>query len=141
MNEMEAIFGPVIHAHTRADAIEAGDLVEAKAELVRDARLHHPVALTRAAWLDCVAWTDADTEETGAIQDEDGRLFDVLTMTRVALIGVRGGEAVATVHRIPRGERFDEDSEDGVPAVYLAVTVETDDEGRPCITVSQIGED
>jgi hypothetical protein len=141
MSEMEEIFGPVIHTHTRANALEAGDLIEAKPELVRDARFRCPVALTRAVWADCVAWTDADTAETGAYQDQDGRLFDVLYMSRIALDRVRGGEAVAALHSVPRHKPFDEDAEDAIPLVYLRVVVEADDGGRPCITISLPSED
>lgn len=141
MSEMEEIFGPVIDRRTRADVIQAGDLIEAKPELVRDARLQCPVALTRAVWLDCVKWDDADAEETGAIQDEDGRLFDVLAMARLALSRARGGEVVATVHRVPRGMPYGEDTADDIPLVFLRVVAEEDDDGDPCITISQLGED
>ncbi|MCP9964112.1 hypothetical protein LUX57_01950 [Actinomadura madurae] len=108
---------------------------------MHDARLRYPVALTRAVWLDCVQWNDEEAEKTGAIQDEDGRLFDVLTMARVALSRVSGAQAVATVHRVPRGIPYDEDTADDIPLVYLLVTVEQDDDGDPCITISQLNED
>ncbi|NEA22664.1 DUF6573 family protein [Actinomadura bangladeshensis] len=133
--------GPVIDAHSRADAIAAGQLIEARAELVRDARLRYPVALTRAAWADCVQWTDEDGEETGALQDEDGRLFDVLTMSRAALTRASGDRAVATVHRVPRGVLYREDDADDIPLVYLLVTVAPGDDWKPCITISQLNEE
>lgn len=132
--------GPIIDAHSRADAIAAGDLVAAPAELVRDAGLRCPVALTAAVWTDCVAWTEQDREETGAIQDETGRLFDVLIMSRAALAGVTGHQAIARVHRIPRGERFDEDLAEYLPDVHLLVTIAPGDDGAPCITISMPGE-
>ncbi|MCQ0012781.1 hypothetical protein [Actinomadura madurae] len=68
-------------------------------------------------------------------------LFDVLTMARVALSRVSGAQAVATVHRVPRGIPYDEDTADDIPLVYLLVTVEQDDDGDPCITISQLNED
>ncbi len=50
--------------------------------LAREVGFTVPVTLTPAAWEAAVAWTDADTEETGAYQDETGRLWDVLSMFR-----------------------------------------------------------
>jgi hypothetical protein len=43
------------------------------------------VQLTQAVWNDCVTWTSTDTAVTGIPQDEDGRLWDVLWMTRRAI--------------------------------------------------------
>ncbi|MEU9837100.1 DUF6573 family protein [Streptosporangium sp. NPDC048047] len=50
-------FGEIIAAYSRADALADGSLVD-----VSDASpFRWPTALTRAAWEDCVAWTEADT--------------------------------------------------------------------------------
>jgi hypothetical protein len=75
-------FGHVIDAYSRAQMIADGHLVPVDDGLARDAGLRFPVALTAAAWGDCVAWTDEDNERQGTVQDETGRLWDVLNMTR-----------------------------------------------------------
>ena len=69
---MTALFGDVVSTYTRAQALDDGVLVDA-GPLARDAGLTWPVALTAAAWADCVAWTEADTQRQ-VYQDETGRL-------------------------------------------------------------------
>ncbi|MFG6197840.1 DUF6573 family protein [Nonomuraea sp. JJY05] len=95
-------------APSRADRIASGDLVEIPAELSREAGLRFPTALTRAAWEDCVAWSDADNRRKGTVQDETGRLWDVLWMTCAALRSMPPGNRRATVrlHRTPRDRRI-----------------------------------
>lgn len=84
---------------SRADAIRAGELVEAPRELVHEAGLGVPVALTRAAWEDCVRWDPAD----GGMQDETGRLWDVLWMTRAAASrNPATSRADVVLYRVPR---------------------------------------
>lgn len=59
------------------------------------------VQITQAVWADCVTWTKTDTEITGIPQDEDGRLWDVIWMTRRALKTFDVKAAVA-LHRWAR---------------------------------------
>ena len=54
----------VIHTHTRAQLIEDGDLIDVS-ETAREAGFTVPVAITRAAWADCVEWT-AETDKRKA---------------------------------------------------------------------------
>jgi len=75
---LEEIFGPVIYAYTRADALEDGELVDIS-ETAREAGITFPVAITRAAWEKCVAWTPEDSRRQ-THQDESGRLWDVVWM-------------------------------------------------------------
>jgi hypothetical protein len=77
MTSLEDLFGPPIHTYTRAQAIADGTLVDVS-ELAREYGFTVPVALTAAAWADVVAWDEGNR----AIQDETGRLWDVLTMLR-----------------------------------------------------------
>ncbi|KLD26130.1 hypothetical protein TB9_23405, partial [Xanthomonas perforans] len=67
----------IIHSHTRANLLEDGDLVDVSA-LAREAGFNVPVAVTRAVWADCVAWSQEDTKRKHVPQDEQGRLWDVL---------------------------------------------------------------
>ena len=64
----------VIHEYTRAQAISDGVLIDVTG-LAKDAGFKIPVAMTSAAWADCVTVPpDADD------QDETGRLWDVLNV-------------------------------------------------------------
>jgi len=77
MNEtMAKIFGEPISIYTRRQALDDGVLVDVS-EMAREAGFRFPVALTRAAWEDCVSWSDADSKRQ-THQDEAGRLWDVL---------------------------------------------------------------
>lgn len=111
----------------------------------RDAGIVWPVAMTSAAWADCVEWTDATEARKGYTgQSESGRLWDVCWMlSRVVLRAARQGLQASPAHpmyvellRTPREGR-------GVKPrlVHLKFIVGPDDNGRPCITVMLPGED
>ena len=71
-----------------------------------------PVRITTAAYADCVAWTDDDTTRTGAVQDEQGRLIDVLHMAALALRTAPGpGRYPFTVWRVPRDAGLGDDGD------------------------------
>jgi hypothetical protein len=126
-------FGPVIDAYTRADMVRDGSLVEASPSMVSEAGLCYPVAFTRAAWDDCVAWTDEDSTRKGTLQDEDGRLWDALWMTRAAIN--RGGrdlsEVVVDLYRVPRTGR-------GIQPrrTFLSAFAGPGDDGEMVITIT-----
>lgn len=79
----------IIHQYTRADAITDGVLVDAdsvEAGICGSAGFTVPVAFTAAAWAETVEWNGATEAAKGTFtgQSETGRLWDVLTMARVA---------------------------------------------------------
>lgn len=132
-------FGPVIDVFSRADAIRSGALIEVPAATSREAGLTCPVALTRAAYWDCVAWTPEDDRRKGGLpQDEAGRLWDVIWMTRAAIN--RGGrdlsEVVVELYRVPRTGR-------GVQPrrTFLKAVAGPGDDGEMVITISLPDED
>lgn len=130
-------FGEAIHVYTRAQAIADGILVEVPEDLDRDAGFRVPVALTRAAWLDCVTWSDQDSRRKGGLpQDETGRLWDVLWMARSAARGVEGDQTPFRLYRVRREGR-------GVRPrlVMLVAHIGPGDEGEPVVTIMQPGED
>jgi hypothetical protein len=96
-------FGEVISTYSRAQAIEDGVLVDV-GEMAIEAGFRIPVALTSAAWSDCVVWSDADSERQ-VYQDQSGRLFDVLYMAHHAIRSSRSGGDRLTfeLYRVPRG--------------------------------------
>ena len=140
---MREIFGEPIHIYTRAQAIEDGQLIDVSA-VAREAGIVWPVAMTSAAWADCVEWTDAIEARKGYTgQSESGRLWDVCWMLSLAVRGAlrRGLDASQqplyySLLRTPTAGR-------GVMPrkVTLKFQVGPDDDGRPCITVMMPAED
>ena len=78
-------FGPVIYTYTRAQAIADGFQVEVT-KTAAEAGIRFPVFLTRAVYDQFVAVPPGVTG-----QDEAGRLWDVVWMTRFAIIRSRLG--------------------------------------------------
>lgn len=71
----------VIYRYTRQDAIEDGVLIDIS-ETAREAGIRFPVAITSSAWFSTIAVPDELVGE----QDESGRLWDILTMFRLAAL-------------------------------------------------------
>ncbi|MFZ5489658.1 MAG: DUF6573 family protein [Pseudomonadota bacterium] len=135
-------FGEPISIYTRAQAIEDGQLIDVSTT-AREAGIVWPVALTAAAWADCVEWTDATESRKGYTgQSESGRLWDVVFMLGLAVRGAmrRGLDTTRPLFyemvRTPREGR-------GVMPrrVRLKFTTGPDDCGQPCITVMLPSED
>lgn len=130
------IFGDAIYSYTRADALDDGYLVDVTAT-AREAGFRYPVALTRAAWEDCVAWSDEDTDRKHWPQDQAGRLWDVLSMTRFYIAGAtrrdpRVDRCIVELVRVPR-------QGSGCMARHVALTavIGGGDDGEPVITIGQ----
>ncbi len=132
----ESIFGNVISTYTRAQAIEDGVLIDAGA-MTREAGFVWPVALTSAAWADCVAWTEDDSEKQ-IHQDQSGRLWDALFMASRAIrsSSCSGDRLLFQLYRVPR---------DGWSRVAelttLKLIVGPGDHGEPVITILLSDED
>jgi len=69
----------VIFKYTREQAIADGVLVDVS-EMAKEAGIRHPVALTSSVWF---GFVDVPDEVRGE-QDEEGRLWDILTMFALA---------------------------------------------------------
>ena len=78
-------FGPVIYSYTRRQAVADGVQVEVTTT-AQEAGIRFPVFLTRAVF---DAYVTVPPGVTG--QDEAGRLWDVLTMARFAILRSRPG--------------------------------------------------
>ncbi len=136
MNVSTNLFGEVIFTYTRAQAIADGVLVDVT-ETAREAGFNWPVALTQAAWEDCVAWNDRDSDIQGVHQDQDGRLWDVLWMAHMAIRGRPGQDRLLyPLHRVPR----DGMSSDAVETV-LKIVAGPGDQGEPVVTIMLPEED
>lgn len=140
---MREVFGEPISVYTRAQAIEDGQLIDVSIT-AREAGIVWPVALTSAAWADCVEWTDETEARKGYTgQSESGRLWDVVWMLSLAVRGAlrRGLDASQqplyySLLRTPAAGR-------GVMPrkATLKFMVGPGDQGEPVITVMMPGED
>jgi len=129
-------FGPVISTYSRAQAIADGVLIEAGA-MAKEAGFKWPVALTRAAWSDCVQWCDADNRHQVA-QDQSGRLWDVLYMAIVAIKTRRpsGHQLLFELYRVPNDGQSSK-----AFITTLKLIVGPGDHGEPVVTIMQPNED
>lgn len=134
MSDMEALFGRPIHTYTREDALADGELVDVT-HMARDARFRIDVALTRSAWAAVVEWDDERPE----LQDEDGRLWDVLYTARAALhhkatsSDPSGDRVNFRVFRVPNEDRGRQWNDPEL--VELVVHIGPGDEGEAVATV------
>ncbi|MCG7890135.1 MAG: hypothetical protein JAZ17_27700 [Candidatus Thiodiazotropha endolucinida] len=132
----ESYFGKVISTYTRAQAIEDGVLIDAGA-MASEAGFKWPVALTTAAWADCVAWTEEDSRQQ-VYQDETGRLWDVIYMASHAIRTSKdsGDRLLFQLYRVPRDGKSLE-----AELVTLRLIVGPGDAGEPVVTILQQHED
>ncbi|MXW35303.1 MAG: hypothetical protein F4103_14475 [Boseongicola sp. SB0673_bin_14] len=123
-------FGAVIFAYTRGQAIEDGVLVDVS-ETAREAGFRIPVAVTRTVWERLVALPEGYL----GVQDEDGRLWDVLWMAYVHVRSAPAGDRV-TMCVLVRDVRADlHDSDAPARAHSPIVAIGPGDEGEPVITI------
>lgn len=129
--------GAIIFAYTREEALADGVLIDA-GDMAREVGFKVPVAITGAAWLDCVTWTEFDKRK--CYQDEAGRLWDLLYMAGLAVRAAARKndrtEVLYTFYRVPRGGR-------GMTAkkVTLKICSGAGDTGEHVITIMLPDED
>jgi hypothetical protein len=124
-----SLFGPVIHAYTRAQVLADGVLVDVT-EISKEVGFNLPVAITEALH-NCLTSTKADA----AIgQDYDGRLWDVLWLAAFTIkLADHGREVVAfTVLQQEVEAKSGQPKEIQLP---LRAVCEPGDEGEPVITI------
>jgi len=78
-------FGPVIYTYSRSQAVADGNQIEVT-KTAQEAGIRFPVFLTRAVY-DAYVTVPPDV----SCQDEAGRLWDIITMTRFAILRSRPG--------------------------------------------------
>ena len=132
------IFGNVIYAYTRAQAIEDGVLIDVT-ETAREAGIKFPTALTSTIWSDYIAVP----EELKNCQDEAGRLWDIVWMLSCAVRSghIKGeiGTFEVIIAKPDKGDwRDNEKAHDGnrdQRLVALKAVCGPSDDGSPCITI------
>jgi hypothetical protein len=121
--ESDGLFGPYVYRYTRAQALADGELVDVTT-VAAEAGFCHPVALTAAVWRLAVEWPASEPE----IQDEQGRLWDVVYMAADAARRQAGREQLFGLAVVPRGRMAPE-------SVQLKCVCGPGDDGEPVITI------
>jgi hypothetical protein len=128
----------LIHVYSRTDAIEDGMLLDVTT-VAREMGFRYPTAITHAAWHDCVAWNDADSERKRIVQDENHRLRHVLARLLIAIrtSGFKDEDRIFfNVERVPCDGASKEPQ-----ALMLMSVCGPGDTAEPVITISFLGED
>lgn len=120
-----------IYAYTRAMAIADGVLVDIS-EMAKEAGYRYPVAMTNTAYQKCVAVPESLKGE----QDEDGRLWDVLWMSRFRKV-VPGSEGTTATFEVLVQTRPDAEPE----TVTLKAICGPGDTAAPVVTMMMPWED
>jgi hypothetical protein len=124
-------FGGVIYAYTRSQAVADGVQVDVT-KTAQEAGIKFPMFLTRAVWDACVAVPEGVTA-----QDEAGRLWDIVWMTRFGIIRSRPG-----CDRIPVALYVRNDNQRSRLIKLIAQCGPLDiDDPQPAITVMMPDED
>ena len=131
-NSVKELFGEVIYAYTREQAIADGVLIDVS-KMAKEAGIKFPVAVTSAVWHEYIV-PDKAMVEFG--QDENGRLWDVLWMFRCNALRNSSDLMFFEVYFFMDG--------DGVPKkelVTLKAACGPGDNGEPVITIMKPDED
>ena len=121
----------LVFSYSRRQALGDGVLVDVTA-MAREAAFRYPVAVTRAVW-DGVVTPDDEGRASG--QSEAGRLWDVLTLLRVAIRRSKGPAQTLEFHVLVV------ERETSRRTVTLKAVCGPDDDGSPCITTMLPHED
>jgi hypothetical protein len=130
-NNENSPFGEAIFSYTRSQALADGVQVEVT-KTAQEAGIRFPVFLTRAVY-DAYVTVPPDV----SCQDEAGRLWDILTMTRFAIIRSQPG-----CDRLPVALYVRNDDRRPHLVRLTAVCGPLDiDDPQPAITLMMLGED
>ena len=126
----------IISVYTRAQALADGFLIDVS-HMPKEAGFTVPVAVTNAVWERCIFWTDEDTERQ-TIQHTNGRLWDVLSMLRLAIActKVKAVSLCCKLSIIPPDGRSRKPK-----ATILKSVMSGGDKGEPVITIMLPEED
>jgi hypothetical protein len=127
----------LVFSYTRAQALADGVLVAVPEDIQKEAGFRIPVAMSSRVYEDCVAWTVEDSERKQVSQDQEARLWDLLTMARFAAQCEPSRSIVAfDLLRVPKQGR-------GIMArrLRLVMTIHQGDNGEPCMTIMFPDED
>lgn len=134
MNEHNDCLNEHIYIYTRAQAIEDGVLVDVS-ETAKEAGFQIPVAVTQAVWHEYIEWKNVKNKK--AIQNTEGRLWDVLSMLRFACSRLKDeSEIKYRLYVVPQDKQTVKSS-----LVELRAAIAGGDNGEPVITIMLPDED
>ena len=130
-NNTESPFGSLIYSYTRAQAVADGVQVEVT-KTAQEAGINFPMFLTRAVYDNYVTVPEGVTA-----QDEAGRLWDIVWMTRFGILRAQPGR-----DRIPVALYVRNDNHRAKLVKLIATCGPLDmDDPQPAITVMMPDED
>jgi hypothetical protein len=133
-SEQESLFGDVIYAYTRAQALADGVLIDVT-EDAREAGIKYPTAVTEALWN---GYIDPDERLKSMGQSARGRLWDVLFLfTFAARSSPKGcNELLYKVNFLmDEGDKYQQET------VEIKAVCGPGDDGAPVITIMLPDED
>jgi hypothetical protein len=134
-NPLNAFFGELIFAYTRADALEDGILIDVST-LAREAGFLLPTAVTAALW------GDLENIPPDYGQDVQGRLWDVLYMGNIAInLAVKEGRGNSPVIVYGMLMPFPKDDVGVETLYYVKSVIGPGDDGKPVMTFMKPDED
>lgn len=129
-------FGPVVYSYTRSQAVADGVQVDVT-KVAQEAGIKFPMFLTRTVY---DAYVTVPPDVIG--QDEAGRLWDVVWMTRFGILRARPGKGGATCTRIPVALYVRNDNHAAKLVKLIAHCGPLDiDDPQPAITLMMTDED
>lgn len=135
------LFGDLVYAYTRADALSDGVLLELPQ--AADAGFKVPVAITSAAYATCIAWPEADPKLPSILRlREEMVLLAAVTEARVHRRRMAAG-------KVERPDRIDftvetvqlREGKADLAQVALYMVIGGGDQGEPVGTIMLVGED
>jgi hypothetical protein len=126
-------FGPPIYTYTRKQALADGVQVQVAPAVAEEAGFKFPIFLTDTVHAECVKVPEGVT-----CQDEDGRLWDILTMLHHAIRNSPAGADRIPFSLYVRNEETADASLVKLHAVCAALDI---DDPQPSITVMLPEED
>ena len=90
----------LVYAYSRANALDDGVLVDVS-EVAKEAGFKLPCAVTRAVWDNLIEWDPVDTKRQ-VVQDESGRLWDVLYRAALAARPSKESQIYFDLYVVPR---------------------------------------
>jgi hypothetical protein len=128
----ENIWGEVIYAYSRKNAIDDGYLVDVT-QTAKESGIVFPVALTKAVWN-----TYVEVPESVTCQDEKGRLWDLLWMYRCEFLRLKkNGELKETYFF----ELYVQNTNEKPELIKLKGMIHPGDNGEGVITIMLPDED
>jgi hypothetical protein len=126
----------IIHSYNRTQALADGALIDVT-ETACNIGFIAPVAISRAAWADCVQWSAETQSRKISLQNEPGRLSTVLSLALHACRRDSDSQRkIFKIFRVPT-----EGVSGRARRVELAIHISQGSDAEPAITITLPSED